>query len=114
MVDMGADEFYPHLYFTGDATPSGTIQSKIVGLPGQIINGFIIGVNLFDPPLPCDYGLWYMDNPFQIITDLGSIPSTGISKFQGQIPANPTAPYTFYLQAVIDMSLTNLCPVKVQ
>ena len=33
-VDMGADEFYTHLYWTGDATAGGNIEVKLVGLPG--------------------------------------------------------------------------------
>ena len=113
-VDMGADEFHPHLYYTGDATPTGAIQAKCIGLPGTLVNGIILGVNIFDPPLSCDYGLWYMDNPFQIITGLGTIGPDGIAVFPGTLPAVPPAPYTFYLQGVIDMGLTNLCPVNVQ
>jgi len=31
--DMGADEFHNHLYCTGDFTPSGSIEGKIIGLP---------------------------------------------------------------------------------
>ncbi|MFH1998641.1 MAG: hypothetical protein ABIK28_03125 [Planctomycetota bacterium] len=33
-VDMGADEFHPHFYCTGDFRPEGEIQGKFVGLPG--------------------------------------------------------------------------------
>ena len=33
-VDMGADEFYKHLYYTGDATPDGDIDVKFVDIPG--------------------------------------------------------------------------------
>jgi len=32
-VDMGADEFYIHLYYTGNATPSGTITLVFIGEP---------------------------------------------------------------------------------
>jgi hypothetical protein len=113
-VDMGADEFYPHLYYTGDATPSGAIQAKLVGLPGTLINGVIMGVNIFDPPLPCDYGLWYMDDPMQIITGLGTIPANGVYVMPGTVPAAPAGPYTIYLQAAIDSWLTNLCTVNVE
>jgi len=32
-VDMGADEFYPHVYCMGDTTPGGTIEVKFIGVP---------------------------------------------------------------------------------
>jgi hypothetical protein len=55
-----------------------------------------------------------MNDPFQIITGLGSIPPAGIAVFPGTLPATPPAPYTIYLQGMIDMALTNLCPVQVE
>lgn len=113
-VDMGADEFHPHLYCMGAATPSGTILAKFVGLPGTTINGVVLGVNILDPPLPCEYGLWYMDDPMEFILGLGTIPACGVADFPGIIPSTPPAPYTVYLQGVIDFGLTNLCPVNVQ
>ncbi|MEJ2076939.1 MAG: hypothetical protein P8Z74_02850, partial [Acidobacteriota bacterium] len=52
IVDIGADEFYPHFYCMGDFTPSGTIKAKCVGLPGSPINGLVIGLNAYDTPIP--------------------------------------------------------------
>ena len=74
----------------------------------------IPGVNILDPPLPCQYGLWYMDDPMQLVLGLGTIPASGVAEFPGIIPSTPPAPYTVYLQGVIDFGLTNLCPVNVQ
>jgi hypothetical protein len=105
---------HPHLYYTGDAIPSGTIQVKFVGQPGTKADALIMGYNLFDPPLPCDYGLWYLDRPAQIILGLGTIPPSGVLVLSGTLPAAPSAPYTLYLQAAIDSWLSNLCAVKVQ
>jgi hypothetical protein len=113
-VDMGADEFHPHLYLTGDTTPTGNVEIKFIGLPGDLINGLLIGVSIFDPPLPCDYGLWYMDKPFQIMMGFGSIPAKGIKVFPGTIPGTTPAPLTVYLQAAIDFWLTNLFTVNIQ
>jgi hypothetical protein len=36
-VDMGADEYYYHLYHTGDVIPGSSIDVKIVGYPGAIV-----------------------------------------------------------------------------
>ena len=32
-VDMGADEFYYHLYSMGDVIPGGSIEMKVIGSP---------------------------------------------------------------------------------
>jgi hypothetical protein len=114
VADMGADEFYPHLYYTGNATPGGDVELKFIGLPGDNINGLIIGINIFDPPLPCDYGLWYMNDPMQIITGLGTISTNGIAVIPGTLHPSIPAPSTIYLQAAIDLKLTGLCTVNVQ
>jgi hypothetical protein len=113
-IDMGADEFYPHMYYTGQAIPMETIQVKCIGRPGDALNAIILGASIFDPPLPCDYGWWYMDQTLAIITGLGMLPSSGVSIFPGKIPRLPAGPYTLYLQAAIDQVLTNLCTVNVQ
>ncbi|MDY6954503.1 MAG: right-handed parallel beta-helix repeat-containing protein, partial [Thermodesulfobacteriota bacterium] len=113
-VDIGADEFYPHLYYTGDATPSGTIQAKFVGIPGNWIDAVIMGNHIFEQPLPSNYGLWYLNDPMQIIIGLGTIPANGIAVIPGTLhPSTPTLS-TIYLQAAIDMKLTGLCTVNVQ
>jgi len=41
-VDMGADEFYMHLYYTGDTTPGGSAALKFVGDPGTAQVGLMI------------------------------------------------------------------------
>ena len=33
-VDVGADEFYPHLYYTGSASPGATARVNIIGRGG--------------------------------------------------------------------------------
>jgi hypothetical protein len=113
-VDMGADEFHDHLYATGDFTPNGSVTVKFAGGPGTTQVAVIMGGAIFDPPLPCDYGLWYMKDPMVIITGLGPIPGNGIYAVPGTIPATPAGPYSIYLQGVIDYKLTNICILNVE
>jgi hypothetical protein len=113
-VDMGADEFYPHLYYTGNATPTSKVDMRFIGLPGTQINALIRSMDVFDQPLICDYGLWYLKDPVYIITGLGVISPNGISNIIGIIPKRPLPPYAVYIQAAIDSQLTNLCTLNVQ
>lgn len=55
-VDMGADEFYTHLYQTGDAVPGGDVEVVLVGIPGTSPVGLWLSSGVLDPPLPSIWG----------------------------------------------------------
>ena len=111
---MGADEFYRHLYYTGDATPGGSVALKFVGDPGTAQVGLIIGFDVFDPPIPGAYGDWYIKPPMLLVLGLGPIPSNGVYVLPGTLPPTPAGPYTVHFQAMIGIKLTNLCTMNVQ
>jgi hypothetical protein len=114
-VDMGADEFYTHLYITGDTTPGGNIEGKFVGLPGTRPVGLWLGSGELDPPLPSMFGDWYLEYPWIGPFVLGSIPSPdGVLVIPATLPAAPPAPYDLYMQALIGDELTNLCILKIE
>jgi len=113
IVDMGADEFQRHLYYTGMAAPGGTIQLKFVGLPGTAQVGLIIGFAVITPPIPGAFGLWYIAPPLIIIPGLGPIPGNGVYVLPGTLPLVPTGPYSVHMQAMIGFQLTNLCSLNV-
>jgi hypothetical protein len=114
-VDMGADEFYTHLYCTGDATPGGEMEVKFVGLPGNAPVDLYIGTGILDPPLPSKWGDWYLKLPALGPLSLGSIPSPGgVLILPGTLPTAPPAPYSIPMQALIGAELTNLCVLEVK
>jgi parallel beta-helix repeat protein len=114
-VDMGADEFYTHLYWTGDATPGGNVEVKFVGLPGTSPVGLCIGTGVLEPPIPSIWGDWYLQFPIIGPVDLGSITSPeGVLVIPSTIPGSPPAPYSIPMQALIGDTLTNLCVIKVK
>jgi hypothetical protein len=87
-VDMGADEFYTHLYYTGDATPNGDIELKFTDIPGTAPVGFWVGSVILQTPLPTPYGdwwnLWWLDFSFPTAGPivLAPIPSNGVRFFR--------------------------------
>lgn len=113
-ADMGADEFYTHLYYTGDAAPGGSVAVKFIGDPDSDPVGLVIGTYLFDPPLPSTYGDWYIAKPWILLTGLPSIPSEGVYVLSGTIPPSIPTPVSIYLQALIEDELTNLCTMEVE
>jgi len=113
-VDIGADEFYKHLYYTGDATPDGDIDVKFVDIPGTAPIGLWVGTSVFEDPIHGSYGDWYLKPPFLFWGPFLPIPSPGgVFVISGNIPLSPAPPYTIYLQAIIGNKLTNLCEMKV-
>jgi len=113
-VDMGADEFHRHLYYSGDAWPDGDIELKFVDTPWTQIQGLILGIDIYDPPIPGAYGDWYIKQPMALILGLGFIQPTGFFVLAGTIPDTFPSDITLYLQAMIGMKLTNLCAMYVQ
>ncbi|MHC4946318.1 MAG: right-handed parallel beta-helix repeat-containing protein [Planctomycetota bacterium] len=115
-VDMGADEFYTHLYCTGDFTPGGDIEGKLIGLPGTSPVGLFLGSGVLEPPVSTMWGNFYLEPPYFPFL-LVPIPGDGILVLLATIPVTPPAPYDLPMQALIGDnpdSLTNLCVLEVR
>jgi hypothetical protein len=111
-VDIGADEFYTHLYVTGDVTPGGDVALKFVGEPDAPMCLFI-GAGILEPPLQTMWGEFYIKAPW-VQVNLPPVPSSGIMVLTGTLPDPPPAPYDLPMQAIIGDSLTNLCVLEVR
>ena len=114
-VDMGADEFHTHLYWTGDGMPGGSAALKFVGLPGTSPVQLWLGSGVMDPPLPTKYGDWYLQFPLLFQLGLGSIPSPdGVFILPFTFPPDTPTPLSMFFQAGIGTELTNLCVLEVE
>jgi hypothetical protein len=113
-VDMGADEFHPHLYYTGDGIPGGEIEVKVIGEPGASPVDLWLGSGLLDPPLPSPWGDWYLAFPLFGPYALGVIHTNGLLILPGTLPVEPPGPYSLPMQAWIDGILTNYCLLEVR
>jgi hypothetical protein len=112
-VDMGADEFYRHLYYTGDATPASQVGLHFVGTPGDAILLFV-GSGVLDPPLSTVYGDWYLRFPLLFQGAFGFVPQGGVASCLLWISSSVPSPWDIPMQAGIGMKLTNLCVMKVR
>jgi hypothetical protein len=119
-VDMGADEFYTHLYFMGNAAPGGEIRLIFTGNPETEPVGFWVGSALLEIPLTTTYGdwwnLWWLDlsYPFAGPIVLPPLPSNGVETLSGNLPLTPPGPYTLHFQGMIGCSLTNLARMNIE
>jgi hypothetical protein len=115
-VDIGADEFYTHLYCTGDITIGGSMEGKLVGLPGTSPVVLFFGIGVLDPPMMTAWGSFYLQPPWFLLP-LIPIPGNGILVLPATIPTTPPAPYDLPMQALIGLapdSLTNLWVLEVR
>lgn len=116
-VDMGADEFHSHLYITGQKTPGGTIEGRLVGRPETSPVGLFLGSAILESSMPTAWGHFLLAPPWYLFGPLGSIPSDGILNITTVIPSLPPAPYDLYLQGLVGLnpdSLTNACLLEVR
>jgi len=120
IVDMGADEFYYHLYHLGTVSPGSVIDVRIAGLPGQSPVMLYLG-DLSDPPVSIPpYGILYLVRPPHWQNEMGTIPSNGISSSSFTVPTTWGAGDVKYLQALVGpvgnpgSRLTNLMTLIVE
>jgi len=114
-VDMGADEFYTHLYYTGDATPGGTFTLNFIDIPGTTPVIIWISLSVLEPPFYSKkYGYFYLKPPLLPEIYLGVIPTpTGVLSFSQ--PLGPNFPIMdIPMQALIGKKLSNLCVMEVK
>jgi hypothetical protein len=112
-VDIGADEFFPHLYHVGNATPGGNIDVKLIGRPGDPSIWAFSGGTIVPPlTLPGLQGVLHLHPGNLFLVPLGRLPGNGVLGFPVVFPkgfprmAIPT-------QALIGTRLTNLHTVGV-
>ncbi len=118
-VDLGADEFYVHLYVTGDVVPGGKINLFVVGKPGKPVT-LASGGNVIDPPISTQHGdlhFWPVVNTHSI----GPMPSpSGILTRTLKVPAAWNAGEEYPFQVLVGVwggpynLLSNLVVLEVE
>jgi hypothetical protein len=100
-VDIGADEFFSHLYHLGRVRPGGRVRIGVIGEPGAAPVFVAQGAGLADPPWPTPHGDFYLDPPILNCLHFNAIPANGVLTFHCTLPSswNPGDEYPF--QALI-------------
>ncbi|MBU0754284.1 MAG: hypothetical protein KJ645_04040, partial [Planctomycetes bacterium] len=109
--DIGPDEFYPHLYYTGKTSPLMQVVGKVVGMPGTDPIILFFGSGILETPINTIYGSWFLELPFVYIDKLGPVPAGGIIPLPATIPVG--APPEIFMQAFIGNMLSNACVMKI-
>lgn len=109
-VDIGADEFHPHVYCPSPVLPNGDADVRIVGFPMHFSQVFV-GIDTLATPRQTPYGLWHLLPPVSTL-NLGDHPWNGIYSLHSRIPLGMD-PSTVFMQGFNRGTLSNLCPLDV-
>jgi len=119
-VDMGADEFHLHLYYTGDAAPGGHIDVRIAGQPYTTPVTLFLGKRVAAKPTETQFGTLYIKWPPLSEYALGQIPADGILVFSTDLPSSWAAGDIYPFQALAGpqsnpaSELTNLMEIFIR
>jgi len=99
-VDMGADEYYYHLYHVGDVVPGSPIDIKVVGYPTAEVVLFL-GSGIADPPYNTQHGDFWLIWPPLWQGSIGTVPGNGIIVLSTTLPTGWTPGSEHPLQALV-------------
>lgn len=130
-VDMGADEFYNHIYcwsdnyychgkyyphYWMDGFGRGEeVEIRLIGEPGSWPTGLIIGTAVLEEPVPLPYGDFYLAG--WAYWPLETMPANGVQSLPVTIPAASPVPKDYPMQGLVGTqsdSLTNLYVLQVR
>ena len=84
-VDMGADEFWYHLYHIGDVIAGSPIEIKVAGYPAAPVTLFL-GSGIADPPYTTQHGDFWLNWPPLWQGSIGRISRTGVLTVPATVP----------------------------
>jgi len=99
-VDMGADEYYYHLYHIGDVVPGSPIDVKVVGYPTAPIVLYL-GSGIADSPYSTQHGYFLLNWPPLLYGSVGTVPADGIKVLSTTVPSGWTPGSEHPLQALV-------------
>ncbi|MFH2002202.1 MAG: right-handed parallel beta-helix repeat-containing protein [Planctomycetota bacterium] len=114
VADIGADEFARHLYYTGDATPGGTVTVKVLDVPNTSPVYLWASAETLFPPIHTMYGYWHLQFPLILDLNLGIMLGEGKLEYSYTFPGNFSVPCEIPLQSLSGSLLTNLLIVSVE
>jgi len=109
-IDVGADQFHPHLYSSGTIRPGGTLNASITGQKYETAAwAFNLNRETANPPLtvPGLQGVLHLQFPIGLIP-FGSIPKSGATGFSIPLPWSTPVGTRITSQALIGTTLSNL------
>ncbi|MEM7203862.1 MAG: right-handed parallel beta-helix repeat-containing protein [Planctomycetota bacterium] len=107
--DIGADEFYPHLYTQSAPSPGVTYDLRVIAPPGDPVVWALSAVpQLARSPVRVQglRGRLALQEPFAAVA-LGVAPAAGWVALRGSLPAAFPVPLDVPTQSVVGLRLTN-------
>jgi hypothetical protein len=114
-IDVGADEFAPHLYhLDGIYMPGSPIKVRLTAPAGAAPVALVMSLDVMSQPSMTPYGELYLVLPPAFQIPLGTVPGFGVLTLNATIPLTWPSGEDYYFQALIgplgnpNSRLTNL------
>lgn len=111
VVDMGADEAYPHIYHVGAIIPGQKFVVRVIGFPTMRV-WLLYSATLLPTPVWTTFGWLYLSNP--LYWNVGPMPNNALLSKTFTAPLGWQPGQEYYLQAVTWNQLTNLDVLRVE
>jgi len=118
-VDIGADEFYAHLYYVGDVTPGASGEVRVIGEPNRFVT--LLNGDLRDPPIQTRYGVLYLTLPLNETWEFWKTNNDGVFLKSVELSSLWIPGDEYYFQALVGSLghpawslLTNLLVMRVE
>lgn len=104
-VDIGADEFAPHVYHVGVARVGRPVEFRVTGRPGaSVLLGFAASYRTIPIVVP-SAGALFLDPATLVVAAAGTIPANGVLIATEKLPSSfPLGPVP--VQALVSSTLT--------
>ena len=99
-VDMGADEYWFHLYHSGTVMPGDSLDLKVVGWAAAPVT-LALADSIVDPPLPTPHGDLFLFWPPLWSGNIGTVPADGLLTLPVTVPSTWIPGEIYYLQALV-------------
>ncbi len=111
VVDMGADEAYPHLYHVGPVVPGQPFDVRVIGFPTKRV-WLLYSASLLPSPFWTRFGWLFLSNPLYF--NVGPMPNNALLSMTFIAPLGWQPGQEYYLQALSWNQLTNLDTLRVE
>jgi len=113
-TDMGADEFFPRLYHTGNAMPGGTVTVKVLGQPNATATWYV-GTGVLSPPFPVAGLAGALElSGILVAMPMGKLPLSGFATMAPIAVPMSTLPIDVPCQALVGTRISNLDVVSIR
>lgn len=114
LIDMGADEYAPHLYLLGDPSPGATVDFVVVGLPTGTPCSAWLSHELLPDPITTSYGDLWLKGRRVILFEGEPVRGADLLRVRWTIPGSMPPGTNLFCQGLLGPALGGVETMRVE